>query len=60
MPATCAVTGKTYMMVVKRSKSLRGTKTKVKANLQRIRIGNKMVKISTRALRTMKKEFSTK
>ena len=55
MPAMCAVTGKTYRMVTKRSKSMIGTKTKVKANLQRIRIGNKMVKISARALRTMKK-----
>lgn len=54
MPAICAVSGKTYKMVNKRSKSMIGTKTKVKANLQRIRIGNKMVKISTRALRTMK------
>ena len=51
----CAVTGKSYMIVRKRSKSMRGTLTKVKPNLQRIKIGNKRVKISTRALRTMKK-----
>ena len=55
MPAMCAVTGKSYMIVRKRSKSMRGTLTKVKPNLQRIKIGNKRVKISTRALRTMKK-----
>ncbi|MBC7406021.1 MAG: 50S ribosomal protein L28 [Candidatus Parcubacteria bacterium] len=55
MPATCALTGKTYKMTVKRSHSMRGTLTKVKANLQRIRIGNKLVKLSTRAIRTMKK-----
>jgi ribosomal protein L28 len=55
MPAMCAITGKTYKMVTKRSKSMRGTKTKVSANLQRVKIGNKRVKISTRALRTLKK-----
>ncbi len=42
------------MMVTKRSHSKVGTKTKVKANLQRIRIGNKMVKISVRAMRKFK------
>jgi ribosomal protein L28 len=55
MPATCALTGKTYKIVNKRSHSMRGTLTKVKANLQTIKIGNKKVKLSTRALRTMKK-----
>lgn len=54
MPATCAITGKTYKMVTKRSHSKVGTKTKVKPNLQRVRIGNKMVKISTRALKKLK------
>jgi ribosomal protein L28 len=58
MPASCAVTGKTYKMVTKRSKSNVGTKTKVKANLQRIRVGNKYVKISARGLRTLKKQYS--
>ena|GEM_PF-2355023 len=55
MPATCALTGITYRKVNKRSHSMRGTLTKVKANLQRVRIGNKMVKLSTTALKTMKK-----
>jgi ribosomal protein L28 len=55
MPATCAMTGKTYKMTNKRSHSMRHTLTKVKANLQRVRIGNKLVKLSTRAMRTMKK-----
>lgn len=58
MPASCAVTGKTYKMVTKRSHSHVGTKTKVKPNLVRVRIGNKMVKISTRALRTLKKDLA--
>ena len=57
MPAMCALTGKTYKIVNKRSKSMRGTKTKVKPNLQRVRIGNKWVKISTRALRTLKNKM---
>ncbi len=57
MPAACAITGTTYRMVRKRSKSMRSTLTKVKPNLQRIKIGNKRVKISTRALRTLKKNF---
>jgi ribosomal protein L28 len=55
MPAMCAITGKSYMIVNKRSKSMQHTLTKVKPNLQRIKIGNKRIKISTRALRTMKK-----
>jgi len=38
---------------------MRGTKTKVKPNLQRIRIGNKWVKISTRAMRTLKNKMNT-
>jgi ribosomal protein L28 len=59
MPAFCAITGTTYRIVRKRSKSMQGTLTKVKPNLQKIRIGNKQVKISTRALRTMKKAFKT-
>ncbi len=57
MPAFCALTGKTYLKVCKRSKSMRGTLTKVKPNLQRIKIGNKRVKISTRALKTLKKRY---
>lgn len=56
MPAKCAVTGKTYRIVRKRSKSLKSTLTKVKPNLQRVKIGNKRVKISVRALRTLKKK----
>ena len=58
MPASCAITGKTYMVVRKRSKSMRGTLTKVKPNLQKIKIGNKQVKICTRALRTMKRAMA--
>jgi ribosomal protein L28 len=57
MPAMCAITGTTYRIVRKRSKSLKSTLTKVKPNLQKIRIGNKQVKVSTRALRTMKKAY---
>jgi ribosomal protein L28 len=57
MPAICAITGTTYRIVRKRSKSLKSTLTKVKPNLQKIRIGNKQVKVSTRALRTMKKAY---
>ena len=55
MPAMCALTGKTYRKVFKRPKSMHATPTKVKPNLQKIRIGNKQIKICTRALRTMKK-----
>lgn len=55
MPAFCALTGKKYKKVFKRSHSMRATATKVKANLQKVRVGNRSVKLSTRALRTMKK-----
>lgn len=55
MPAFCALTGTTYRIVKKRSKSMHATKTKVKPNLQRIKVGNRRIKISTRALRTLKK-----
>jgi ribosomal protein L28 len=55
MPAFCILSGKSYKIVNKRSHSMIGTKTKVKANLQKIKIGNQQVKISARALRTMKK-----
>ena len=58
MPAKCAITGTTYKKVKKRSKSMQATITKVKPNLQRIKIGNKRVKISVRALRTLKKKAS--
>jgi ribosomal protein L28 len=51
----CALTGKKYKMAKKRSHSMRTTLIKTKANLQRVRIGNKLVKLSTRAIRTMKK-----
>jgi ribosomal protein L28 len=56
MPAKCAITGKTYMRVKKRSKSMQATITRVRPNLQRIKIGNKRVKICVRALRTLKKK----
>ncbi len=56
MPAKCAITGTTYKRVKKRSKSMQATITKVKPNLQRIKIGNKRVKISVRALRTLRKK----
>ena len=56
MPAFCALTGKTYLIVRKRSKSMRSALTKVKPNLQRIKIGNKRIKISTRALKTFRKK----
>lgn len=56
MPAKCAITGTSYKRVKKRSKSMQSTITKVKPNLQRIKIGNKRVKISVRALRTLKKK----
>ncbi len=56
MPAKCAITGVTYKRVKKRSKSMQSTITRVKPNLQRVKIGNKRVKISVRALRTLKRK----
>lgn len=56
MPAQCIITGKSYKKVTKRSKSMQGTITRMKANLQRVRIGNRFYKISARALRTLKKK----
>jgi ribosomal protein L28 len=58
MPASCAITGVTYKKVHKRSKSMQSTITRVRANLQRIKIGNKRIKISARAMRTLKKKMS--
>jgi ribosomal protein L28 len=55
MPATCALTGKTYRKAHKRSHSMRASIVKLKANLQKVKIGNKSIKLSTRALRTLKK-----
>jgi len=54
MPASCAITGVTYRKVYKRSKSMQSTITRVRANLQRIKIGNRRIKISVRAMRTLK------
>jgi ribosomal protein L28 len=59
MPAKCKVTGKSYHKVTKRSKSMRGTLTRLKSNLQRVKVGNKRVKISTGALRTLKKKTNS-
>lgn len=60
MPAQCAITGKTRKRVKKRSKSMRATITHVKPNLIRVRVGNKWVKISARALRTLKSRRTAK
>jgi ribosomal protein L28 len=56
MPASCAITGVTYRKVHKRSKSMQSTITKVRANLQKIKIGNRRIKVSARAMRTLKKK----
>ena len=56
MPASCAITGVTYRKVHKRSKSMQSTITRVRANLQKIKIGNRRIKVSARALRTLKKK----
>ncbi len=58
MPAKCAITGTTYKKTVKRSKSMQGTITRLKPNLQKVKIGNKKVKISARAMRTLKNKLS--
>jgi ribosomal protein L28 len=67
MPAFCALTGKSRHKVVKRSKSMHGTITFLKANLVSKRgdklndmLGfpyfapNKKIKVSARALRTIR------
>jgi ribosomal protein L28 len=67
MPAHCALTGKSRHKVIKRSKSMHGTITFLKANLVSKRgeklnamLGfpyfapNKKIKVSARALRTIK------
>lgn len=55
MANICAITGKKYRKVTKRSHSMRGTITRLKANLQYIKVGNKRVKVSANAIKTMKK-----
>lgn len=55
MPATCILTGKTYKKMNDRSHSNQKSSRRKKPNLQKIKIGNKTYKVSTRALRTLKK-----
>jgi ribosomal protein L28 len=71
MPAQCALTGKSRHKVTKRSKSMHGTITFLKANLV-IKRGkklnellgmnyfapNKKIKVSARALRTVKNKIA--
>lgn len=60
MPAKCAVTGKTFKTTVDRSHSMQRNRRRRKPNLQvkKVVIGGKTqkVKVSTRALRTLKKK----
>lgn len=56
MPTFCAITGKTYRKVYKRSHSMKATITKLKPNLQKIKIGNRRVKVCTKALKMLKKK----
>jgi ribosomal protein L28 len=71
MPAHCALTGKSRHKVIKRSKSMHGTTTFLKANLvikrgQKLNemLGmnyfspNKKIKVSARALRTVKNKIA--
>ncbi len=71
MPAHCALTGKSRHKVTKRSKSMHGTITFLKANLvikrgQKLNelLGtnyfapNKKIKVSARALRTVKNKIA--
>ena len=73
MPASCALTGKSRHKVIKRSKSMHGTITFLKANLVSKR-GQKLndmlgmnyfapnvkIKVSARALRTIKNKIQNK
>ena len=73
MPAQCALTGVSRHKVIKRSKSMHGTITHLKANLVKKNGGdlnallggqyfapNKSVKITARALRTIKNKIANK
>jgi ribosomal protein L28 len=70
MPAFCALTGKTRHKIIKRSKSMHGTITFLKPNLvskrgeklnamlgQEYFSPNKKIKVSARALRTIKNKI---
>jgi ribosomal protein L28 len=57
MPAICPITGKKSKVQNNRSKSMRSTKTRKFANLQRINFGGVIVKVSARGLRTLDKGF---
>lgn len=57
MPAICAITGKMSKTQNKRSKSLRATKTRKSANLQRINFDGQIFKVSARGLRSLDKSF---
>jgi ribosomal protein L28 len=69
MPATCALTGKSYRKSHKRSKSMQNNITKVRPNLlvrkgkainemlgMQVFAPNKRIKVSAKALKTLKKQ----
>ncbi|MDO8583892.1 MAG: 50S ribosomal protein L28, partial [bacterium] len=55
MSRTCALTGKRANFGHSRSHSNIATKRRQNVNLQTVRINGKRIRISTRALRTIKK-----
>ena len=60
MPAFCALTGKTYHKVHKRSKSLQDHIVRLKPNLLIRKVGNRRIKISASAWKTLQKKMKKK
>jgi ribosomal protein L28 len=55
MARACEICGKSYTKVTKRSHSMRGTITKLKANLQWLTVDGKRIKACTRCIKTKAK-----
>ena len=59
MGKSCAITGRTSRSSARRSHSNIQTKTRQKANLQKKKIDGKVVIVSTRAIKTLKKNLKS-
>lgn len=56
MPRTCALTGAKYQKIHKRSHSMQDTIVRRKPNFVIKKVGNRKIKVTARALRTLKKK----
>ena len=59
MPRTCAVSGAKYQKINRRSHSMQATIVHREPNFILKRVGNKKVKVTARAMRTLRKQGKT-